>query len=128
MAYLQKISVTVAGTSKNGVEASSYISQGFIEAVDIIPGPTNPFPAGSSFLVKIRLGSTVGRLIFRSSSGITNANRYYYPRRKVSNSTAGKDSSSLSGKIPVYDDTLYVIRQGSATGTTQIANVRIFLS
>lgn len=128
MAYIQKISVTVAGTSKSGVANSSYITQGFLETIDIFPSTANPFTAQSSAIIKIKTGSTGGRLIFRSSSGITNANRYYYPRKKVNNSTAATGTTSLSAKIPLSDETLYVIRQGSATGTTQACTVRVYLS
>jgi len=130
MAYIQKISITVPGTSKHGVGASSYIVQGIIEAIDVLADATNPFVAGSSAIIKIRTGSTIGRLLFRSSSGLglAAAHRYYYPRKKISNSTAATGTSSLSGKMPLFDETLYIIRQGSATGTTQRCTVNVYLS
>ena len=123
MAYFEKYSITIpaASSAKLGSVATTNVQYGYLEAVTVFPDATNPFVAGSSALITIRAGSTTGRLIFRSSSALLNAEKRYFPRAAANNSTSGAvvASSHLTSKIPVCQETLHLIRFCSSSGSTQ---------
>ena len=133
MSYFEKYSFTIpsASSAKLGKDATTNIQYGYLQTVTYFPDATNPFVAGSSAFLKIRAGSTTGRLLFMSSSGLANVQKRYYPQAKISESTAGKTvlTSTLGyrAQIPVCQETLYLIRRGSSTGSTQGGTVDIIV-
>lgn len=129
--YLQKktITITAASSGDYGIQASTVFNPGFLQCVEYLADGTNPLNANSSGVLLLRIGSTTGKVVFRSSSGLAGTNKYYYPRVKVHNSTSGAvlGTSSLPGMVPVADDLLYMCRNASSTGSTMGAQLKVYV-
>jgi len=132
MAYVTKYVVNVAAASSATFgqgQSTDVQPAGFLEAVQYIPDPSNPFVAGSSAVFLVRSDSTLGMVICRTSSGLAGNPKMFFPRRQAHNSTSGAvlASSSLRARIPLSGEILYVVRKASSTGSTMGGKLNVFV-
>ena len=89
--YLEKVTLSVtASSSKAWATASSTKAySGYLHSLYYTTDATNPLTANSSSRIRLRAGTTTARIVCQTSSGVTGAARYWYPRHAVHTSTAG---------------------------------------
>jgi hypothetical protein len=134
--YVQKITLSMQTSSGDfGVEQTTQIPYGFLHGLTYRPDATVPFVANSSARIQLRLGSTTGRIIARSSSGLLNVIKYYQPRYAIHGTTSGAiiyatSSANMSqvDRIALCNDTIYACLKGSSSGPTQKGAIDIYLA
>jgi hypothetical protein len=131
MAYIQKTTALkssgVASSSNYGIKASTVSFNGFLYHVEYVPDGSNPLTTGSSGVLLLRVGSTTGKVIFRSSSALSNSRVSYFPRARAHASTYTTGANNIDAKIPLANELVYLIRHASSTGSTQAAGVNIYI-
>lgn len=143
MSYVKKYTVTIANASATGVVGVGYtteIEMGHLAAFRVRDHGDNPLKTGTSATVLLRLTSTAGPIIGRSSSGIATAltDQFYYPRVPLNKSTAAATlyhssepdaGSAQTAMQPIADDPVYIMRSSpsSTAGSTEGVIVDLYI-
>ena len=137
--YLEKVTLSgTASSSKAWLTATSTKAySGYIAGIYYTTDATNPLTAGSSSIIYLRSGSTTGRILCRSSSGLVGAAKWWFPVGAASKSTQidadllYSAGNKVASRIPLVSEKLCMVKVAAATsaggGSTEGLSLTIFV-